>query len=299
MQGCPPAWIDENLCEHTCHGSKHFPFEYYLCLYTHPDRPCFPWHWHEDVELIYVDSGQASCLVGTQRFVLNEGEGMLLLPGVIHSYETAKEVWMPTFLFMPSMVAPEGSVIADQLVMPLLQIGAPYTPLRADVPWQADMLAIAHALRLLADQGSPTLELDIHTEVCRLWSLLYRHRDALDAHKVSGNSTLLQARLRQMIALIEQRFGDRLRLEDIARAASISQSEALRCFRVGVGMTPIEYLNLCRLNHARLRLASSELSVTAIAQEAGFASASYFDRLFQRRFGVNPTSLRKRLPVAD
>jgi AraC family L-rhamnose operon regulatory protein RhaS len=58
-------------------------------------------------------------------------------------------------------------------------------------------------------------------------------------------------------------------------------------------MTPIQYLNHCRLTAAaRLLKETPNRSITQIALNCGFASSQYFATLFRRHFGVTPRAFR-------
>ena len=60
-----------------------------------------------------------------------------------------------------------------------------------------------------------------------------------------------------------------------------------------VNMTPIQYLNHCRLTlAARLLKEEPGRSITDIALACGFASSQYFATLFRRNFGVTPRAFR-------
>ena len=87
---------------------------------------------------------------------------------------------------------------------------------------------------------------------------------------------------------------DAVTMEQIARAANISRSEALRCFRTLAGQTPVEYLLNHRLRQAQRLLISTEKTITEIAQASGFESVAYFDRVFRRAFGCTPRQLRRK-----
>jgi AraC-like DNA-binding protein len=58
-------------------------------------------------------------------------------------------------------------------------------------------------------------------------------------------------------------------------------------------MTPITYLNRCRINQAKLLLRQTDKSVTAIALEVGFADSGYFSRIFGREVGMTPIAFRR------
>ena len=49
--------VNGNLEEVTCHGTPVFPMEVYLDdLDLYPNRS-IPWHWHKELELVYVLRG--------------------------------------------------------------------------------------------------------------------------------------------------------------------------------------------------------------------------------------------------
>ena len=55
------------------------------------------------------------------------------------------------------------------------------------------------------------------------------------------------------------------------------------------GLTPMKYLNQCRLEHAMSLLRESPgRSVTDIAIECGFSSSQYFATAFRKQYGASP-----------
>ena len=59
-------------------------------------------------------------------------------------------------------------------------------------------------------------------------------------------------------------------------------------------MTPLEYLQTCRLQLAKSLLADTELPVAQVAMAAGFGSVRRFNDVFKRRYRLTPSDLRKR-----
>ncbi len=66
-----------------------------------------------------------------------------------------------------------------------------------------------------------------------------------------------------------------------------------RCFESECGTTPARYLLALRLGAAKKLLASSDMSVSEIARQCGFADVYYFSRRFKREVGVTPLEFRK------
>ena len=84
-----------------------------------------------------------------------------------------------------------------------------------------------------------------------------------------------------------------LTTEMLAKAASVSRSTLFRSFRRGLGMTPGDYIRLCRLDDAALRLRSGEESIADIAQNCGFFDSSHFIKAFSEHFGITPARYRR------
>ncbi len=290
---CGPVWTDETLRELAVHGSERFPFSCYHSQLGIGPYACVPLHWHREVELVYVRQGTALCLLTGDRLTLAAGEGVFIHSGVIHSFESPAVAEIISILFMPEFIAQENSTAFERCIAPFTETNRSHAHLKPGVPWQAETLRDILALSDTAVAGGPTLELDIHTIACRMWSRLFTHMAEIVPLARAEQSALMYARLRRMVACIERGFAERLTLADIAAGASISKSEALRCFRSGMQTTPIEYLNRCRLNFARMRLLSTAAPISDIAVEAGFTSTAYFDRVFRRNSGMSPAAYRR------
>ena len=82
-------------------------------------------------------------------------------------------------------------------------------------------------------------------------------------------------------------------MEEIADAAAISIRECLRCFRMSVKQSPMEYLVAYRLRMAKKLLETTDMPVTEVALRCGFNSPSYFTKQFRENFGFTPKAVRK------
>ena len=292
MKPCGPVYTDETLRELAVHGTEQFPFS---CYFSHlrNDPTAIPWHWHREVELVLVTRGTALCMLGNEQLSVQPGQAVFIHSGVIHSFLAPLGADIISILFMPELIAPEGSTMHQRYVAPFLAAGCSHALLTEAQAWQADVIGQLHQLAAITREEPHAAELKTHAAVCGLWAQLLEHLQELRPLDRADCSALMQARLQRMIAYIEQHYAARLTLADIASGASISKSEALRCFKNGVQTTPIAYLNRHRLCNARSRLLATAAPVTDIAVECGFASTAYFDRVFRRSFGQTPAAFRK------
>ena len=105
--------------------------------------------------------------------------------------------------------------------------------------------------------------------------------------------------VRQAITLIEQNIPEPLTVPQIAAALGASQRQLERQFRHTIGCTIVQYGALCRLQHARVLLISTKLSVRDIAAASGFNTLSHFAHAFGKTFGRRPSDYRQGWPAGD
>jgi AraC-like DNA-binding protein len=84
-----------------------------------------------------------------------------------------------------------------------------------------------------------------------------------------------------------------LSLGELARDARLSSFHFLRVFRRVAGVTPHQYLIGARLRRALGLLLDTELPVTRVAYDAGFADLSSFDHTFRSAIGCSPRAYRR------
>ncbi len=82
-------------------------------------------------------------------------------------------------------------------------------------------------------------------------------------------------------------------LDHMAESAYMSRTAFTTNFRKCVGMSPMGYLTMWRMNKARSLLRNSGLSLRSIARKTGYRTQTGFNKAFKQHFGYSPKSLRK------
>ena len=78
----------------------------------------------------------------------------------------------------------------------------------------------------------------------------------------------------------------------LSEKVGISESRIRRLFKSSLYVTPVKYINLLRLEKAKILLTDSNLSVSEISSSVGFEDQFYFSRVFKAQFGVSPIKYR-------
>ena len=85
-----------------------------------------------------------------------------------------------------------------------------------------------------------------------------------------------------------------LSLGEFAQSVNLSVWRLCHIFKSDVGMPPIRYLRLLRMERAKDLLESSFLSVKEIAYQVGLNDESHFVRDFKSTYGFSPALYRTR-----
>lgn len=101
-------------------------------------------------------------------------------------------------------------------------------------------------------------------------------------------------RFADLAAWIQAHLRQDLSAEALADRVFLSPRHFSRRFKEVFGVTPAIFVERLRLDEARRRLGSRTTTIEGVAASVGFNSAKAFRRSFERRFGVNPTSYRRR-----
>jgi len=92
---------------------------------------------------------------------------------------------------------------------------------------------------------------------------------------------------------MDRDYAKTLDIPTLARIAYVSEAHFIRTFRATFGETPHRYLQRRRVERAMFLLRESELSVSEICLEVGFASLGSFGRTFREIVGQSPTTYRR------
>ena len=94
--------------------------------------------------------------------------------------------------------------------------------------------------------------------------------------------------------MFERDCGSGLNLEEISGKLGCTGRHLRRVFTAEYHVSPVQYLQTCRLLLAKNLLTDTDLPVLDVAMAAGFGSLRRFNDLFKKQYHLTPTALRKR-----
>lgn len=149
------------------------------------------------------------------------------------------------------------------------------------------------------------LELHLHAPSQRGWCLTSKYPIYTQDHQVAGligvsvdlqehvlPSAQRQQALPSVLAYIDKHISDPLPVPLLAQLCGLSASQLTRLFKQTFRLTPHQYIQKKRLEHA-VHLLEGALSITEIAAACGYADHSAFSRTFKHITGLSPRQFRK------
>ncbi len=102
----------------------------------------------------------------------------------------------------------------------------------------------------------------------------------------------MDKRVEKIIEMMREDVRGELSLGEFAQSVNLSVWRLCHIFKSDVGMPPIRYLRLLRMERAKDLLESSFLSVKEIAYQVGLNDESHFVRDFKSTYGFSPALYR-------
>jgi transcriptional regulator GlxA family with amidase domain len=102
----------------------------------------------------------------------------------------------------------------------------------------------------------------------------------------------LDKRVEKILEMMRDDVRGEVSLGEFAQCVNLSVWRLCHIFKSDVGMPPIKYLRLLRMERAKGLLESSFLSVKEIAYQVGLNDESHFVRDFKSTYGYSPAIYR-------
>lgn len=286
--------ISENRRETFPHGDEQFPCTSYLDRYS-LKMEGYPWHWHDEWEIAYVERGGVTVRINDKAFRLKEGDGVFIGRRVLHAYSVCgTEAEMPNILFRPSLLyGSQESVYWKRYIKPLILSSAFSCAILTDaVLWQAEALKQARRAFSLLTAEAYGYEFRVRSALSEFVLQLCRNMPC-GTERSAGQQSEID-RVRQILSFIQTHYTAPIQVQQIADSAFISRRECLRSFQSVIGSSPIQYVIALRLRKAKQLLLETDLPILDICAACGFQNQSYFTKAFREKTGTTPAQFRKR-----
>ena len=251
------------------------------------------WHYHPELELVFVNGGSGKRHIGSHLSYFQEGELVLIGSNLPHQgfnerlnqYKMETVVQMlPTFL---------GESFFDSGEMK--PIGELFQRARRGLSFTGQTKAIVGAkIEALYEENS-------FQRILKLLEILHdlATSDEYITLNAKGFSLEIQPqdndRINVVLNHVRENFQKPIPLSVITDKISMTEPSFCRYFKKVTGKTFTRFVNDYRLVHASKLLAEKQISILEVCYESGFTNYSHFTKQFKNFTGKSPSEYRRGL----
>lgn len=261
---------------------------------TEGERTVAHAHVHRCFELLYCLEGSYELMIERRTFALNQGDVALIHPMEPHQTRTLEKS-VSSYLvlkFTPEALYSVNQPVYEMKYMfPYLHFSGQHSYVYTKEQLEGSRMGELLACILQERQGETYgYEMAVRAYIGQvlLWFIRAWHRqgesDAID------DRTLF--RLRAALSYIEEHLDEEISCGDVAAHLDMGVSTFSRFFAKAAGDSFPAYVRAMRLSRATALLVDSDKSITEIALETGFSTASYFILCFRKKYKMTPAQFR-------
>lgn len=251
-----------------------FPVQYHLDKIKHNKTVSL--HWHENIELLYCISGEATVHCDTKKCQMTEGSLIVVNSNHFHSIYTSSEcsyycIIIDKRIFESVNLPVEEVLIEDHVVD--AEIGRLYLEIVNEI-----------------DNASPYYKIAVKLKLLNIFTLLYRN---YSISKEQKNVTDARVDIvKKSISYMRHNYQRKITIEDICENIGFSKYYVCHVFKEITGRSLIDYLNFLRCSHAYNLISTGKYNTSEAASLSGFSNDSYFGRTYKKYIGTTPSKAK-------
>lgn len=255
-------------------------------------------HYHDYIEILYAKDCNLSVWINDEEIPFSSGELIIINSREAHEVY-AKEKNQGKYLvikFSPEILRFGGDASNDaKFILPLFRDDL--SGIRKLSASDVAVVGIDTAIDSIFSEWRREAfgcELALRGEILSLFSKIARIWKKNDGEHLFSNLDETSKTIYAAGIYCTEHFATCTE-EDVAERFAMSYSYFSRSFKRVMKKSFTAYINDLKIDFARNLLLTTNLSVTEIAQETGFSTASHFIASFKRKTGYSPLSYRKKL----
>lgn len=268
-----------------------------IARYYDYERFTYPWHFHSEYEIIYVEEGHGERFVADSMEYFHPGDVILLGSNLPH-YMRSNEIYYAgnpdlrvkgvviqfAHDYMSHTIGKYAALNSVRLLLEKSKRGLhfPYPENKQIIksiqeqPACEGIHGIIHLLLLL----------DKMAEFKQIRLLGSPHFN----EKLSEFS---DNRIEKVLSYLMYHYTEPLKLDDIASVVSMNTSAFCRYFKKKTGKSYVEYIQDLRIGYACKLLVGTSYDISQIGIECGFNTICHFNKIFKRNTGLTPSGYRR------
>lgn len=253
------------------------------------------WHFHPELELIYVNKGQGKTHIGNHLSYFNNSQLILIGSNLPHNGFTDRLTATGT---ETTIQFKSNFLGQDFLEVPeMANIVALFERAKRGIRFKID------TKHKIGPKIEKLLEHDGMKRVIKFLEILNHLAKTDDYNLLNADGFAVEAEAQDsskidiIFKYINKNFQSHISLDEIADQVSMTVPAFCRYFKKSTGKTFTQLVNEYRVVHATKLLNESQMSVADICYECGFNNFSHFNKQFNEITGKSASQYRKEIKL--
>ncbi|MDO3424409.1 AraC family transcriptional regulator [Chryseobacterium sp. APV1] len=249
------------------------------------------WHYHPEIELIFVCGGSGKRQIGSNISYFSDGDLVLMgsnLPHCGMTNENTNNDYEMVIQFKPDFLGENFFELPEmQKISALLEKSKAGIVFSENIKKQIGQ-------KIVAMHESSSLE-----KLVKFLEILDALASTSDYRILNAGKYYLQTqvedneRINLIFNYVKDHFREQITLEQVADLANMRVPSFCRYFKKITNKTFTQFVNEYRITHSLKLLAEQPLSITEVCFESGFNNFSYFNKTFKEYIQKSPSQYRK------
>lgn len=294
--------IDSEMQETIIYDDPLLRHSLYIVEYDNYMRDLIPWHWHNEMELLYLASGSCIYRTGRGEYQLWAGDAIYLNPGVLHTLEPVESntVSYANLFDTAFLTGTDWSYFDLHYAAPVYQQkSVEAIPIYREEEGTSQVLELIRQTITVCRDEPPFFALKLRNILSEIWEYLYQRVQECKEQKPGIQVEASDVRVKQMLLYIMENYQTKISIPDLAASVNISERECYRLFKQYLRQTPHLFIQRYCIQKAQSLLRTTQMPIAEVASATGFESISYFSKIFKQLTEVTPSEYRALQKVSE
>lgn len=261
------------------------------CGNTKGENTHYPMHWHNNIEIILVLSGEIKARVNNVEHIVYPGEILFVNSSELHETESNNKNEIEAITILLSY---------EFMKKYYPEIDSYYFNIDEREEYSKEIKTLMIKCAEEYKKKGQLYELKVSMLLMELFKILIENcKIKREKKNVVIQEEKSIENVKKAIAFMEDNYELNLCLNDIAYEIGMAPTYFERFFKKNTGETFYSYLNKIRLYYSYKELINTEYSITEIALNNGFANVKSFIEVFKKEYNMTPGKYRSNLLKKD
>ena len=224
----------------------------------------------------FVREGEIEIIAGDTHYIVGENEWLLIPAGVLHSYRLTKTKYAKLYWIHFELTFNDKSFFSSLS-----------SPVKIKVTQNTKVINLFNKIFKLSKSNTLVSQLEVTNSVNGLVScFMSKLPSQISLHDNDS--------IDEIINYITYHYRDKISLDELAERANFSVSQFIKNFKKRTGVSPIYYITLTRLEHAKYLLEQTSYPIGTIMEKVGYLDCAHFSQIFKKYYGISPLKYRQK-----